>query len=344
MTPIERVLTALSHKEPDRVPLILLTVLQGARELNMSIKEYFSKPENVAEGQTILQEKYSIDCYYSFYYASTEIEAFGGDTIFIEDGPPNAGAPIIKDFKDIENLQPPKVKDSEALQKTLKTIEILSKRADGKIPIFGAAISPFSLPVMQMGFGKYIDLIYGNRELFNHLMKVNEEFYVDWANAQIEAGATAVTYFDPVSSPTIIPRELFIETGHKIAKRTFSQIDGASAMHFASGNCLQIADLLPDLGIAAVGVSVKEDLAELKKAFKNKIAVLGNMNGIEMKRWTPDQAKAKVKDIIRTAAEGGGFLLGENHGEVPFQVGDEVLSAISRAVKEFGNYPIDRSS
>ena len=47
MTPMERVLTTLSHKEPDRVPLFLLLTMHGANELGLSIKEYFSKGEKV---------------------------------------------------------------------------------------------------------------------------------------------------------------------------------------------------------------------------------------------------------------------------------------------------------
>ena len=77
MTSIERVLTTLGHKEPDRVPLFLLLTLHGAKEMGMTIKEYFSKGEYVAEGQLKLREKYRHDCLYSFFYAPVEIEAFG---------------------------------------------------------------------------------------------------------------------------------------------------------------------------------------------------------------------------------------------------------------------------
>ena len=39
MTSLERVLTALSHKEPDRTPLFLLFSHYGAKEMGMSIRE-----------------------------------------------------------------------------------------------------------------------------------------------------------------------------------------------------------------------------------------------------------------------------------------------------------------
>ncbi len=337
---MERVLTTLSHKEPDRVPLFLSLTMHGAIELGLSIEEYFSTAENVVEGQLRLQKKYSNDCLNPFFYAGLEVEAFGANTIFREDGPPNSGSPIINDIIEIKNLEAPQIKDAKVLHKVLKATELLKEKSKGNIPVLGVAISPFSLPIMQLGFEKYLDVLYFHKDLFNHLMKVNEAFCAEWANAQLKAGATAIAYFDPMSSTTIIPKELYIETGYEIAKRTISKINGATATHFASGNCLPLADLLPDTGTTAVGVSTKEDIAEIKQAFKNKLSVLGNLNAIEMRRWTPQETSTIVKNTIQKAAPGGGFILTDNHGEIPFQVKEETLLAIVDAVKEHGTYPI----
>jgi hypothetical protein len=83
MTPLERTLTALGQKEPDRVPLFLLTTLHGAKELNLSIKEYFSTSENVIKAQIRLQER---EC-----NKSKEILSITGITI-TENGVPGNGA------------------------------------------------------------------------------------------------------------------------------------------------------------------------------------------------------------------------------------------------------------
>jgi uroporphyrinogen decarboxylase len=341
MTPIERVLTTLSHREPDRVPLFLLLTMHGAKELGLSIKDYFSKAENVVEGQVRLQKKYGTDCYYPFFYAPLEVEAFGAEVIFREDGPPNSGNPFIQSISDISNLVAPKISETKVLHKVLKSIELLKEKSKGNIPIIGVAISPFSLPVMQLGFEKYLDVLHFHKDLFNHLMKVNEAFCCEWANAQLNAGANAICYFDPISSTTIIPKELYLETGFQVAKRTISKIKGPTATHFASGNCLALADILPDTGTAITGVSSLEDITKLKKAYQNKLTILGNLNGVEMRRWTPAQAMGIVKEVIQKAAPGGGFILADNHGEIPFQVEEETLFGIVNAVKTFGNYPIN---
>jgi uroporphyrinogen decarboxylase len=340
MTSLERVLTTLGHKEPDRVPLFLLVTMHGAKELGMGLQEYFSRGENVAEGQLRLRERYGHDCLYSFLYAPLEVEAWGGEVVFRDDGPANAGEPMILDVERIRALEPPDVGTSPVLARALRSTEHLKERSHD-VPIIGVVMSPFSLPVMQLGFEAYLDLMFERPDLFDRLMAVNEEFCVAWANAQLAAGATAICYFDPVSSTTIVTPQAYRDTGFKVAQRTIARINGPTATHFASGSCGAILDDVAQTGTAMVGVSGEEDLASLKRAAAGRLSLLGNLNGITMRRWTVEQAESEVKAAIAAAAPGGGFILSDNHGEIPLHVPDEVLHAIAEGTRRWGRYPID---
>ena len=340
MTSLERVLCTLGHNEPDRVPLFLLVTMHGAKELGLSIRDYFSRAEYVVEGQLRLRAKYGHDCYYSFFYAPVEVEAWGGEVIYVEDGPPNSGEPFIRDLERIASLEPPPIAQTPCLRKVLDATAALKARTGDEAPIIGVVMSPFSLPVMQLGFDRYIEMMYERPDLFDRLTRVNEAFCVSWANAQLQAGATAICYFDPVSSTTVIPREMYLKTGFQIAARTLAGIQGPTATHLASGRCLPIIDDLARTGTAVVGVSADEDLARLKAACRGKLTVLGALNGIEMRRWTPDRAEAAVKEACRAAGPGGGFILSDNHGEIPWQVPGDVLGAVAEAVRKWGRYPI----
>lgn len=340
MSSLQRVLTTLGHQEPDRVPFFLLLTMHGAKELGLSIKDYFSCAENVAEGQLRLREKYRHDCYYTFFYAPIEIEAWGGDVIYSADGPANSGKSFLQAPEQIKQLHIPDVAETACLKKVLRATEAIKRQMPDEAPIIGVVMSPFSLPVMQMGFPAYLNLMYEQPELFWQLMSINEEFCVNWANAQLAAGATAICYFDPVSSPTIISRRDYQKMGREIAKRTLARINGPTATHLASGRCLPIIEDLAATGTAVVGVSALEELSAVKKSCQGKMTVLGNLNGIEMARWTPAQAVQKVKQAIESAGRGGGFILSDNHGEIPWPVSDEILLTISETVHTFGNYPL----
>lgn len=340
MSSLERVLTTLDHREPDRVPLFLPVTMHGAVELGLSLEDYYANGDNVAEGQLRLRAKYGDDFVYTFFYAAVEQEAFGGQARYFDDGPPNAGEPVIKGDTDIWRLQAPVVADSPSLTKVLRATELLHDALGGDAVIVGVVISPFSLPVMQMGFDRYLDLLFGQPELFQRLMQVNEEFCVAWANAQLAAGATAIAYFDPVSSPTIVPKSVFLETGLKVAQRTIGRIAGPIAALFASGRSLPLVNEVAGAGAAIVGVSSDESLSDAKDACRGRLTVLGNLNGIEMRRWSAADAEAAVKNAISHAAPGGGFILADTHGEIPYQVPEEVLHAIADAARKWGQYPL----
>lgn len=340
-TSLERVLTALSHKEPDRVPFFLLVTIHGARELGLTIEEYFSDPRHMAEGQLRMRRRYGHDCLYGFAYASVESEAFGGTTLFFEDGPPNAGAPIARSVDEILALEPPEIADCPQLTRVLEAQALMKEGIGDEAPIIGVAMSPFSLPVMQLGFERYLEVMMEEPAAFDHLMKVNEAFCIAWANAQLDAGCAAICYFDPVSSTTNVTPEQYRKTGQQVAKRTLAAINGPVATHFASGRCLPIIDDVAETGTAVIGTSVIEDLGELKEACAGRLTVLGNLNGVEMRRWNPGFAEKRVKEAIAKAGPGGGFILSDNHGEIPWQVPEAVLEAIGDAVRKWGRYPLD---
>lgn len=180
-----------------------------------------------------------------------------------------------------------------------------------------------------------------NPALFDQLMRVNEEFCVEWANAQLAAGATAICYFDPVSSPSIVPREMYLKISHDLTKRTLSRIKGPTATHLASGRTISIIDDISLTGTALLGVSSQDDLSMVKEKCRNKLTILGNLNGVEMCRWSTSEAESAVKQIISQAANGGGLIISDNHGEIPYQVPEDTLLAISAAVRTWGKYPID---
>lgn len=338
MTSMERVLTALSHQEPDRVPFFLLLNMHGAKELGLSIRDYFSKAELVIEGQLRLRAKYRHDCFYPLLYGSAEFEAFGGEVIWYEDGPPNCGEPLLNKPEDILRLEAPVPEHVSCLRRTLAVIRGLKAHCGDEVPIIGVVIAPFSLPVMQMGFAAYIELLYERPDLFQQLLAVNQQFCVAWANAQFQAGVNMVGYFDPLASPDLISPDLYRRTGLLAAQHCLSRFNGPSCLHFGCSHCLSVVKDLAALGATAIGVGALEDLAALKAAYKGRVTVAGNLNGMTMRRWSAAQAEAEVKKAIAAAAAGGGFILADNHGEIPWQIADETLTAISEAAHEWGRY------
>lgn len=338
MNSYERVMTTLSHRETDRVPVFLFLTVHGAKELSLELKEYFSKAEYIVEGQLRMVKRYGHDCVYPFFYGAKEFEAFGGDVVFYRDGPPNTGKPLIQDNNDIDMLKVPRSEESLVLREPLKAIELLAGKVKGQIPIISAVIAPFSLPAMLMGFERWLNLLlFGEEELREKLLRLTRDFCVSWANAQLDAGADAIGFFDPLATSDMLTREQFLRFDFELARETISKIKGPVAYAGAGGRFQHIIDLLPKTGAAAVVISSKDDLGSVKRNVGEKINIFGNLNNIEMVDWTPEKAEEEVKRCIEQGAKGGGYIVADQHGELPYYVEDRVLKRIVDAVGRFGH-------
>lgn len=341
MTSSQRLQKALSHMEPDRVPYVLPAAMHPAREMGLTIKEYFSRPQNVVKGQVWLRKKLGNDILCCYPFAALEMLAWGGEAIYFDQGPPNAGEPIIKKPEDILLLEPPDVKGNPALQGTLEAISDLKAIVGNDTPIAGVIVSPISLPIMQMGFEAYLDLIHDRPDLLEHLLQINTEYCVAWANAQLQAGAASIMYSDPTFSPTIMSRDFLLHYGLPTAIDTVSRVNGSAMIHMASGKGLLVVDEVLKAGFVGMSASAEEDLGELKVLCKGKLALVGNLNALEMQHRSDKDIESRIKKAIAMAGPGGGFVLSDNHGEIPFMVEEETLLAIAEAINCWGKYPLN---
>jgi uroporphyrinogen decarboxylase len=338
MTSAERVEAAMSFRQPDRVPFFLPAHMHAARRLGLGIRECLETPRHVVAAQLLLLEWLGHDVATAAPPAAFEVEAWGGTVEFDDAGPPVAGPPPIG-LQDVARLQPPRVADSPRLRAALEAISALRARVGNSVPVMGAVVSPFSLPVLQLGFEAYLEVMLERPLDFDRLMSVNEAFCLDWAQAQVLAGVTALGYADPVASPTVVPLATARDRALAVARRILPRVGVPVAFTFASGRALPLVDDLAGLGAMAVGISAQEDLGEALERCRGRIGVVGNLNGLAMCGWSPGDAEASVRAALETAGVGGGWILADNHGEIPFPVSDDVLSTIAETVRSRGRAP-----
>ncbi|MGI5836656.1 MAG: uroporphyrinogen decarboxylase family protein [Chloroflexota bacterium] len=340
MTSYQRLSAALRLEIPDRVPVVLVSSTHGARELGLSLPEYFSRPENVAEGQLRFTERIGHDNVDAYYYAVREAEAFGAEPMFREDGPPGMGAPVIRDPAAIDSLQAPDPLQSPPLQAVLRSTELIANEARGRWLIIGHVLGPTSLPILLMGEDAWLDLLlFGNVARRKRLVQITRQFCVSWANALLSAGADAIAIAEPMATSTILTREQAKQYVLPEVRRVVKSIRGPSVL-WGVGSTRSIADLVPDLGVRALSTDPSDDLREVKTAVARRIALLGGLNDLAMLSWSPHDAEAAARRAIEEAAPGGGFIL-SHQNEIPTSVGHDILAAVVDAARRWGRYVVD---
>lgn len=335
MSPYDRVMAVLQRQTPDCVPAFPILLLQGAAELGLSLEAYFSKGEHLAEGQLRLLDKYGHDCVFGFPHIVEDITAFGAGLIYFNNGPPSAAGMVIQSYDDIDRLTAPDPGSVPLLGETLKAIGLLAQEVKGHVPILGACIAPFSLPSMLMGTERWLDLMLFEEEevrqpVMKRLLDITTDFCVAWANMQLAAGADAIVLADGMASASVINRQQFIDLALSVIKETIARINGP-VVHEGVGSVHLMIDLLPQTGAIGVMLTCEDDLAEYKRMVGGSLALIGNLNNIEMRRWSPEDMTQKAQTALAAGAPGSGYILSAQGPEIPLGVDDAVIHAMVEA-------------
>lgn len=214
ITALQRLIEASRGIPPDRIPVFCNMLDQGARELGLSIREYYTKGEYVAEGQLRMREKYGYDNLWSLFYVGKEAELLGcRHIIYSAGGPPNVGDMVIKELKDIEKLEiPADLAGQPAMAEPAKCLQILNREAGGKFPICAYITSAMTMPVILMGMEKWLDLLLnGPFSLRDELIAKCELFCQREIAAYRALGANVIVYSNPFASTDILPYRMIEE-------------------------------------------------------------------------------------------------------------------------------------
>lgn len=332
MNAFERVVTVLQGGIPDCVPVFPVLLQQGAAELNVSLPEYFRYGENWAHGQLRLWQRYGHDCVFGIPHVVEDVTAFGASLMYFENGAPSVGRMVINRYEAWFDLAIPDPVETPELQETLRAIEWLKSQLGGEVPVAGACIAPFSLPSMLMGTEHWMRLLFLEppelrAEVLPQILDITTEFCVRWANLQLEAGADAIVLADGMASAAVITRNQFIDLALPSVRNTLAQINGP-VIHEGVGDIYPMLDLIAETGAVGVILTYQDDLAAAKSEVGHNLVLLGNLNNIDIRNWTPHQMRQKAQIALEQGAANGRFILSAQGPEIPLGTAPEVIQAM----------------
>jgi uroporphyrinogen-III decarboxylase len=351
MNSIQRVLATLTfgstkHGQPDRVPVFPVPLMQGALVHRCSVEDYFAMPaEKIAAAQIELNRLLDgiPDAVAGFPNVIEDVTAFGVGLKhhFVNSTPAITGLRI-RDFAEIATLRVPTPQKSPMLAKTLGIIRELRQRIGEEKIVLGACIAPFSLPSMLMGTSTWMRLLCTpslRQQYLRPLLDVCEEFVINWAKEQLRAGAHAVALADGMASATLLSRPLFQTYALPTIKRVIGQIEGFVAYE-AVGRVEPFVGDLAEVGAIALLLGEEDDIARCKKAAGTKVGLIGNVNNMKLRRWSPARTALRAKQALTTGKPGFGFILGNQGPELPFDVSLDNIRALVNTVDRHGWYEL----
>lgn len=338
-TGLERLVAAIRGEPSDRIPVFCNLIDQGAAELGVSLEEYYSRGELVAEAQLKMLERYHHDNVWSLFYVGKEAELFGCQKIlFAEDGPPNVEHFVLDGPQDVTKLEVPRdIGEHPAFAESRKCLEILSREVKGKNPICAYITATMTLPALLMGLDKWMELLFvGPAAARDELLEKCHQLFVKEVELYRKLGADVLVYSNPFGSPDFVPMKYFMEHSLPWIEKDVAAV-GTQGLVYYCGMARfgrVISTVLERTGLGVYYLSPMDDIASGKRAIAGRGLTCGVINDIALVDWSPDTIRREVKRIIDAGMEGGKFLFGT--GVMPYAVPQQSIRVMLEAAFEFG--------
>jgi uroporphyrinogen decarboxylase len=347
LLPLERVLTTLFHKEPDRVPVVHF-LLGGARHLTgVSYQDFSSRPEAAADAYLAAIDFLGGDVLYNAIDLSVEAADFGQKMIYpsYSTAHPDYRNPRISAPADYERLETFDPRKSPRMSACLELGRVLSKKAKLRYPVMGFIFGPLGVLAMMRGAEKlFVDCLKHHEKVKTALETITEVL-VDYARAQCDTGVDAIMLDTLFASQSGISRDLWKEMEGPYARRIADEIRRNGAL-VALHNCgngpyfdLQIEYMDPLLISFAYLPDDCRDDRELKEKYGKRIALAGYVGTGDLFLKSPADIARIAREQIRALAPGGGYVLAPGC-EFPPNARLTNARALVRAAELYGKYPI----
>ena len=347
MTPLDILVAAINGTAAPRIPVFCNLLDQGARELGMKQREYYSRGEHVAEGQLRMNKRFGYDNVWSLFFVGKEAEFFGCDNIlYAEDGAPNVGDFVIKTWDDIERLEvPTDITAHPAWAESAKCLKILRDEVGATRPICAYVTASTSLPALLMGMEKWMELLLtGPEDLKTMLLEKCSAFFQQEVAAYRAAGANVLVYSTPFGTSYFVGKKRFDSFSMPWMKRDLAPGGIGGIVYYCGMAPFNgvIPAVIDELDIGIHYVSPLADLAEAKRIIESRrqrdgtYLTCGVIDDIKLVNWTVEETRAEVKRMCEIGMPGRHFLFGT--GVMPMAIPEANIRAMLDAAFEFGSY------
>ncbi len=353
MTSKERFLTALSRKQPDRVPCFdfLFSLELFEHILGGKLDEdYVYNAEDAlkcadALGFDGLWVPFGglVGDYSKMLPGGKYIDEWG--TTFIKnsaswpiDGPVDYPIRTRNDFK---NYVPP----SPDHPSRMTEVKTALKLNNGKIAIMGGLNGPLTTATFLMGLEDICINLYEDPELLEDIFKLSNKFWIEAGKKLVNEGVDLIGFGEDLgydkslfASPQLLKKHLFPYIKELVT--TFTDMGVPVVMH-SDGRLHDIFADVVDLGITGYHPSERKSgmtLKWVKENFGNRICLFGNVDSsITLPYGTPEAVEQEVLQCIQDAAAGGGYILGSDHS-LHDGIPVENIFRMFEAAKKYGKY------
>ena len=317
MTPLERVVAAIEHREPDRVPVYPLLNGCNRRLIHASYPDWSLKPEVAFEGYVRATEQFQVDVICTLIDLSVEAADFGQTILYPENeaAHPDYKQCLIRDMEDYAKLEPIDLPPQGRMMKAVQLNDMLVRRMGKEYPVVAFVFGPMgTLSMMRGQSNLYMDLVDDPDAVHQGLRAVTDTLkkYID---RLISTGVSAIMLDTLFSSRSILSKRMWKAFEYDYVKELADYIlaRGCMTMIHNCGEGIYFDVQIESIRPSAISFQhLPDDCTspqELKQKYGDKTCFIGCIEPT----WAPfapeEELRAEIRRQIDVYAPGGGFIL-----------------------------------
>jgi len=330
MTPYERYRRVLRGEAADVLPRLPILMGWAARYIGSDYAAFASDYRVLVEANLRCARDFGFDQVSAISDPYRETSAFGAALEFMADTPPICLDPPLAETKELATLRRPDPATSPRLLDRIRAVESYRAQVGGEYSILGWVEGPAAEAADLRGVETFLmDLVDDPafcRELMRHCVDVG----IDFARAQLEAGADTVGIGDAIvsqMSPAMYESLVFPEE-----KRLVDAIHAAGGLvrlHIC-GNITHQLPRLASLGVDILDLDWMVDVGRAREMVGDAVTLVGNLDPVRAVLYaTPSAMESDVRAVY--AAVGNPYMVGAGC-EIPIGTPEENLRALCKPV------------
>lgn len=325
MTPKERVLATINGQPCDRVAVTPIFMAWCAHFIGQTYRDYYLNGDILVEAQLAVVKAFNIDQISAISDPWREASAYGMTFDYPEQGVGIPKERWIKSHEDLKKLKTLDITASERMQQRVDSVAAMAAAVGQTHSVLGWVEGPLAEYADLRGLEETLLDLIDNADMYHSAAEIITQSAIDFAIAQVQAGADMVGIGDAAAS--LVGEALYESHVLPLEKRLIDAIHQAGALvklHIC-GNISPIIDRMALTGADIIDVDWMVPLDWAREKVGPDITLCGNFDpsGILL-QGSPQMIANAARECIE---KGGSRFILMPGCEVPQKTSEENIRA-----------------
>ncbi len=330
MNSFERYIKTIKGEPVDHLARIPIVMQFAAEYIDSNYGKFASDYNVLVEANIQCAKDFGFDQLSAISDPYRETQGFGAEIKILENDVPRCMALLLKD-KNLSILKKPNPYISERMFDRIKAIKLYKEKCGGEYSIMGWVEGPAAEAADLYGISEFLLDIIMDPEFSEELLDICTETAIEFAKAQLEAGADTIGIGDAIASQ-ISPElyETYILPREKKIVDAIKNMGGFVRLHIC-GNITHLLPGISTLDIDILDIDYPVNMKEAREILGPNIVLSGNIDPVSgVKDGTP---KSIANTISSTYKEVGNPFMVCAGCEIPSRTPNENLISLCKPVK-----------